>query len=328
MPLIPIDFMSRNPYNQYEWEYIRKSLIKFPQYTYVKEFIIMEYIKYYDEIVKRRESCRNFIMNDVEQIKIDALYEYYNHETLLVPEIATELKTYSYATLEKTEGSVGYNGFLIKAPNYLVIFSEEKDHYLENAGFIAQGLTLKMTQLDLAACWLTINDADIAKKTIDEDSDKTIAAIIAFGYRNKDVTETRLDIKSPSNVKMIESGTKAAPKISLDDLVSYKVYGQPLESEKLYAELESSLLAASKAQSFLNRQPYRLILDDSYVYLIGLEDEITDGSDMYLNYGILMFNFYAVMDSIRANAPLWTFETPDEELKLPEGGTYIAKCRI
>ena len=152
MPLIPIDFMSRNPYNQYEWEYIRKSLIKFPQYTYVKEFIIMEYIKYYDEIVKRRESCRNFIMNDVEQIKIDALYEYYNQETLLVPEIATELKTYSYATLEKTEGSVGYNGFLIKAPNYLVIFSEEKDHYLENAGFIAQGLTLKMTQLDLAAC--------------------------------------------------------------------------------------------------------------------------------------------------------------------------------
>lgn len=288
----------------------------------------MEYIKYYDEIVKRRESCRNFIMNDVEPAQIEELYEYYNQETLLVPEIATELKTYSFDDLEKTEGSVGYNGFLIKAPHYLVLFSEEKDHYLENAGFIAQGITLKMTQLDIAACWLTVNDAEVAKKTIGEKTDKTIAAVIAFGYRDNDVTETRLDIKSPSNVEMIQSGTKAAPKISLDDLVSYKVYGQPLETEKLYTDLESALLAASKSQSFLNRQPYRLIFDDTYVYLIGLEDEITNEADKYLNYGILMFNFYAVMDSVRANAPIWTFEAADEDLKLPEDATYIAKCGI
>lgn len=288
----------------------------------------MEYIKYYDEIVKRRESCRNFVMSDIEQSKIDELYEYYNEETVLIPEIATELKTYSFADLEKTEGSVGYNGFLIKAPHYLVLFSEEKEHFLENAGFIAQGITLKMTQLDIAACWLTVNDAEVAKKTIGEKTDKTVAVVIAFGYRDKEVTETRLDIKSPSNVKMVESGLKTAPKISLDDLVSYKVYGKPLETAKLYTDLENALLAASKSQSFLNRQPYRLILDDSYVYLIGLEDEITDEADRYLNYGILMFNFYAVMDSVRANAPIWTFAPTDEDLKLPDGATYIAKCGI
>ncbi len=288
----------------------------------------MEYIKYYDEIVKRRESCRNFVMSDVEQDKINALYDYYNHETLLVPEISTDLGLYSYSSLEKTEGSVGYNGFLIKAPHYLIILSDKKDHYLENAGFIAQGLTLKMTQLDIAACWLTVNDAEVAKRTIGIETDKAIAAVIAFGYRDKDVKETRLDIKSPSNVKMIESGKKAAPKISLESFVSYKEYGKQFEPEKLYAELESSLLAASNSQSFLNRQPYRFILDDSYVYLIGLKDDITVGADVHLNYGIVMFNFYAVMDSVRANAPMWTFEEPGYDLKLPEGGTFISKCKI
>lgn len=288
----------------------------------------MEYIQYYDEIVKRRESCRNFQEQDVEQAKIDEIEKYYSDTAVLVDNICTDMKIYDADVAEVLGQTVGYNGFLIKAPMYIALFSDEADHYLENAGFISQGLILKLTQLDLAACWLTINDADAATKALGYSGDKKLASFIAFGYRKPSDEETRLDIKSPSNVKMIKSGTKIAPKISLEDMVSYMKLGTPYESEKLYSELESALRAVSHSQSFFNRQPYRIILTDSKAYLVGLNDELTNEIDTHLNYGIAMFNFYAVMESIRANAPKWSFEAPDEDIKLPSDVKYIAKCGL
>ena len=88
-------------------------------------------------------------------------------ESDLVDEIETELKFYVGTVWDELKKSVGYNGFCIKAPAYMVIFSDVADHYLENAGYIAQGLTLKLTELGLAACWQTINDADEMRKLIE-----------------------------------------------------------------------------------------------------------------------------------------------------------------
>ena len=64
------------------------------------------------------------------------------------------------------------------------------------------------------------------------------------------------------------------------------------------------------------------------ISLIGLPDDMTSESDACLNYGIVMFNFYAVMDSVRTNAAKWSFEPAGRDLDLPDGCTYIAKCRI
>jgi hypothetical protein len=80
----------------------------------------------------------------------------------------------------KFESTVGYNGFMIHSPQYALLFSEKKDHYLENAAFIMQALTLKLTTLGLAACWLTINDADKAKAQIGISTDKTLAVVVGF----------------------------------------------------------------------------------------------------------------------------------------------------
>lgn len=55
---------------------------------------------------------------------------------------------------------------------------------------------------------------------------------------------------------------------------------------------------------------------------------MTGAIDKYLNYGIAMFNFYAVMESVRKNAPMWSFAVPDRELKLPDNAQFIAKCNI
>lgn len=288
----------------------------------------MEYLRYYDEIVSRRQSCRDFSDKDVDTSILEELKRYNELVPRLLPEIETELCIYDGSVSAELSDSVGYNGFLAKAPRYLAIFSKEDSHYIENAGFIAQGLTLKMTQLGLDSCWMTVNDAEKATKVLNKDTDKKLTVFIAFGYGTASSTDTRLDIKSPSNVKMIKQENKVAPKISLSDLLFYKVYGEPYNTELLYTELEDSLLAMAIAQSFYNRQPYRVIVDDDIVSLVGLEDEMTTADDMLLNYGIVMFNFYTVLESTRSGIKMWSFEDTGRDLKLPANACYVAKIRI
>jgi nitroreductase len=268
-------------------------------------------MEYYEQIVKNRNSCRLFSDRKVEDDKLVEIRKYYeDEESDLVDEIATELRFYIGTVYDELKQSVGYNGFCIKAPAYMLLFSDEGDHFLENAGYIAQGITLKMTELGLAACWMTINDAEATKAALDVDTDKTLACVVAFGYRSPDNTE------------------KKAPKKSLDELTDGRRFGKDVDTDLFYPELEYGLRAMAHAQSFANKQPYKVIVDDDMISLIGLEDEETNEYDTHLNYGIVMFNFYAVMQATRPSAPKWSFEAPDRDLGLPENAKFIAKCGL
>ena len=260
-------------------------------------------MEYYETIVKKRNSCRGFADKKVDDDVLTELLKYYEEdESDLVDEIETELKFYVGTVWNELKKSVGYNGFCIKAPAYMVIYSDVADHYLENAGYIAQGLTLKMTELGLAACWQTINDADEAKKALGEETDKAVACVVAFGYRDPDNNE------------------KKAPKKSLDEMTDGFRFGQ---------DIDIDLRAIAHAQSFQNLQPYRIIVDNDQISLIGLPDDMTSEADRLLNYGIVMFNFYAVMWAVRPTAPRWSFEpVTDRDLGLPADVTYVAKCGL
>ncbi len=268
-------------------------------------------MEYYEQIVKNRNSCRKFYDRMVDDKVINELLSYYeDEESDLVEEIGTELRFYTGTIFDDLRNSVGYNGYCIKAPAYMVLYSDVADHYLENAGYIAQGLTLKMTELGLAACWLTINDAAAAKAALGEDTDKVVACVVAFGYRDADNKE------------------KKAPKKSLDDMTDGYKFGKDFDISFFYSDIEDGLRAVAHAQSFGNRQPYRIIVDDNMIFLVGLPDDETNEHDKHLNYGIAMFNFYAVMSSIRPVMDKWSFDLPDHDLGLPSDVTYVAKCRI
>ena len=275
-------------------------------------------MEYYEHIVKNRHSCRNFAPTKVEDDKLVAIREYYEEEeSELVEGIGTSLQFFFGNVYETLSKSVGYNGYCIKAPTYMLLFSEEKDHYLENAGYIAQGITLKMTELGLAACWLTINDAagvTAALNTDNDDDDSeegmVLACVIAFGYRDS------------------SDDAKIAPKKSLDDMTDGYKYGKDIDTSRFYGEVEDGLRAIAHAQSFANKQPYKVIVDDDIISLVGIEDPDTNYNDTHLNYGIAMFNYYAVTYAVRADAPKWSFKSPERDLGLPAGVKYIAKCAL
>ena len=121
---------------------------------------------------------------------------------------------------------------------------------------------------------------------------------------------------------------KKAPKLTIDELCRGKDFKTDVDTTRLGRELEDCLRACAHAQSFQNLQPYRMLVDYDRVSLVGLPSEMTNEYDTCLNYGIVMFNFYAVMWAVRPSAPRWSFDAPERDLKLPDDVTYIATCRI
>jgi trigger factor len=121
----------------------------------------------------------------------------------------------------------------------MVLYSENAPHFLENAGYIAQGITLKMTELGLAACWMTINDAAATKEALGEDTDMEVACVVAFGYRDEDNDEKKAPKIIPAEInqelfdKVFGEGTvkgekefrekvKADMKAQMDDDAKYR----------------------------------------------------------------------------------------------------------
>lgn len=268
-------------------------------------------MQYYEEVIKKRHSCRGFLNKAVDD---DVLYElrkeFDSGDIRLVDGIDVELKFYKGDVWDKLKDAAGYHGFCIKAPAYLVLFSDKADHYLENAGYIGQALTLELTERRVAACWQTLNDPEAVRSALYPETDKVAACVIALGYRD------------PQN------NEKKAVKKTLAQIASAVKFGAPINNFKMYPQLEDALRAVTMAQSFLNKQPYNVIVDNDQVALVGLPDDVTEGDDIYLNYGIAMFNFYAVMFATRKGAAKWSFEpVTDRDLKLPADATYVAKVK-
>ncbi len=287
----------------------------------------MNNMNYYETILKR-ESCRDFTSETPDTFLLHEVQNYFTNAERLFPDIKLECKFYNEGISEKIGHNAGYNGFFIHAPKYLMLFSEQKEHYLENAAFVAQDLTLKITELELDTCWITIDDPAAIKNSLEPDLDMTPVVLIALGYKNKEKKSVRLDIKSPSNVKMTSRKNLAAPKISLDELVSYEHLGNPVPDGMLYEELEEALLSVSFAQSFMNRQPYRILLSGNSVTLLGIKDELTGELDTRLNFGIVMFNFISVMHSMISHRLSWSFEKPKDLPALPGEYFFVAQCNL
>lgn len=72
-----------------------------------------------------------------------------------------------------------------KAPHYAVIFSEEKDGYLTNVGFMYQQLDLYLQSIGLGCCWLGLGkfapDEEGAAIMKSPDADLRFVIVMAFG---------------------------------------------------------------------------------------------------------------------------------------------------
>ena len=115
-----------------------------------------------------RKSCRKYLDDEIDMTPIK---EFIPKAKVLNSDI-----DYSYKILTKDELSIRTRW---KAPYYLALYSEKKENYGVNLGFIFQQLSLYMQSIGIGNCWVGM--ANVKQK------DPNFVITIAFG-KSDDLT--------------------------------------------------------------------------------------------------------------------------------------------
>ena len=284
----------------------------------------------YAALIQNRKSVRAFREKQVPFQTLEQLKAYYRDGVQrLIPEIGTELYFFGTDAREALEGAAGYHKFLVGAPQYLVLLTENHPQAGLNAGFVMEDLILKLTDLQLDSCWVTFTDSDHVKDALGLESDLQVAAIAAFGYGEKTTRRLRLNIRSMSNIDIIAKRQFFEPKVSVKELVHRDQWGSRDGLEDAIGFYDDMLweafYAASLAPSYLNRQAYGFLLKPGSVTLVSKPDEYNTPIDSDLSLGIVLHHFTAVARDWAGNLR-WRFDP--EGVDLPEGHRAVASAAL
>ena len=284
----------------------------------------------YAALIQNRKSVRAFREKQVPFQTLEQLKAYYRDGVQrLIPEIGTELYFFGTDAREALEGAAGYHKFLVGAPQYLVLLTENHPQAGLNAGFVMEDLILKLTDLQLDSCWVTFTDSEQVKESLGIESDLQVAAIAAFGYGEKTTRRLRLNIKSMSNIDIIAKRHYFEPKVSVGELVHREQWGSRDGLEDAIGFYDDMLweafYAASLAPSYLNRQAYGFLLKPGSVTLVSKPDAYNTPIDSDLSLGIVLHHFTAVARDWAGNLR-WHF-APDG-VDLPEGHRAVASAAL
>jgi nitroreductase len=138
----------------------------------------MDNAKFYDTMFKRK-SVRKYDMSPLDDKTLNDIKSFISNINPLISGIKTDLQVISQNDVKSFMS--------IKAPHYVVVFSENRDGYLTNVGFMLQQLDLYLSANGLGACWQGM--AKPAKDIVSK-SELEFVIMLAFGkpaeelYRN------------------------------------------------------------------------------------------------------------------------------------------------
>jgi len=120
-----------------------------------------------NEIIRKRKSVRKYDMTELDTATLEKVRKQIESVVPLYPDIR-----YSIEITNKTKTSI--TG--VKAPHFLLFFTEEKEGAYENIGFIGQQIGLFLLEAGLGSCWL-----GVAKP-----KDTTLPYVIAMAFGKPD----------------------------------------------------------------------------------------------------------------------------------------------
>ncbi len=126
----------------------------------------MDYETLYNAIFHRK-SVRRYDSGPLTEAVTAGIREYLNTLTPLLPGIKVEIKRLSAEQLKSN------------APQSIGFYSEKKDGYLMNAGFLMEQIDLYLSANNIGACWL--GNAKPVKGVITPPAGMEYVAALAFG---------------------------------------------------------------------------------------------------------------------------------------------------
>lgn len=268
----------------------------------------------YQNLILATKSVREYKKDIIDTQKLKALKDYAQNCPKINDNIETEIRILSnndvYIALD---GIAGYHGNMIDAPHYILILSEQKEHSIENAGYIGESMILKATDIGISSCWITFSDSKAIKERLSILSDKEVVALIALGY----------DANAPKKGVSISLENS---KIGLDEMVYIDKWGNGADASVLEERGLLEAFAFSKlAPSSLNQQPWRFLLTGGKAILAIKKDKNT--YEQKIDSGIIML-FFQLMVSATLFDLKWKLEPPTDSLEIPEEFEIVAYCMV
>ncbi|MCR5294761.1 MAG: nitroreductase family protein [Lachnospiraceae bacterium] len=195
------------------------------------------------EAMNLRKSTRRYCWEPLSEDTLKRIGAFYEEVESLFPGIRTEIGITD--NLDRKHMPKGL--FAVKAPYYLTVYSERKDRYAVNAGYICEQMSLYMHTLGLGSCFL--GSAKLPKKKRVHD-DLTFVIMMAFGKPEGILSRRSADAK----------------RLPLQKLCTYRD-----EPGRMIREL---LEAARLAPSAFNTQPWRFVAADGNIHIFSKKNDI------------------------------------------------------
>lgn len=141
----------------------------------------MNQINFYETIFKRK-SVRKYDFTPLDNKTMLEIQEFAKKINNLYKNIKTEIK---FGGEDEVNGLL----FKVKAPHYIVMFSENKDGYLTNAGFMLQQIDLFLSSKGLGSCYLGMTQP---AKALGKSEGMDFIMVLAFGKPAEEVHRTNI----------------------------------------------------------------------------------------------------------------------------------------
>lgn len=286
----------------------------------------------YKALIVGGKSVREYKTTPIDKKVLEEIKNYAKASRKLISGIAVTVEIMDNSQVfSKLDGVAGYKGHMINAPCYMIIFSEVKDHYIENSGCIGEDIILKANELGVDTCWITFENSNEIKSKLGVSTDKEVTAIIALGYNasteKKVINPTKTGQNySKSDLDVVSSNTSY--RLGVEEVVYIKEWEKNATLEQLEERaVLDAFHYARMAPSTLNRQPWRFILDDGVVVLAVRKDEHTNTYEEKIDAGIVMLYFEAIVDTTLFDLN-WKFDKLEKDYKIPEDYEVVAYCNI
>jgi nitroreductase len=244
---------------------------------------------FYQTIFKRK-SIRNYDLTPLDEDTLNEINEHLRTLRPLYSDIETEMKILSSVDVKRR--------MMKKAPHYIAVFSQAKEGYLINVGFMLQQMDLFFSSNNLGSCWQGIPkpNSEVLKS-----SDLKFVILMAFGK---------------SNVPLHRKSTSEFKRKALREITDNNGAFELLEAVRL-------------APSASNRQPWFFSGDESIIHAYSFKPNriiaILVKKYIPIDMGIALYHLKLATEHFGKTTNILFDKTAK---KNPNGYEYVASLKI
>ena len=230
------------------------------------------------EAIFVRKSVRSYTGEALSPQLLDKVKAHYRELTGLFGGIETEISVLDNRRGQKRMLSL----FSVKAPYYLVFYSEEAPRYLMNMGYLMEQMVLYMCSLGIGTCFIGSNKI---KKELQEKDGRKMVGIVAFGKSKGSHVRKQAEAK----------------RLSIDQLCIFK----EVPRQWMRQLLESARLAPSA----MNDQPWRFVVYDNRIHIFSKKhkaEQLRKWDEV--NFGIMFANLMTAAEEMWLDVDLIRLE--------------------